>query len=227
MEIKDKVVVITGGSSGLGKALAKVFSKGGAKVVIVSNDPDELKETADELNVFSFEADITREEQVLKIGTALVERFKSLDIWINNAGIWLHHSPVEEMDLQRVHQLIEVNLFGTIHGSKTALLQMKKQGSGLIVNILSVSALEGRPESSGYCASKYAAAGFSKSLRLELVDDNIKVIDVYPGYMQTDLFNEKKPEGYDHFMKPSDVAAKILENIMSHKPKEEQIIKEL
>jgi len=227
MEIKDKVVVITGGSSGLGKALAKVFAKAGAKVVIVSNDPDELKETADELNVFSFEADITKEEQVLKIDTAVVEKFKSLDIWINNAGIWLHHSPVEEMDLDRVHQLMEVNLFGTIYGSKAALLQMKKQGSGLIVNVLSISALAGRPESSGYCASKYAADGFTKSLRLELVDDKIKVIGVYPGYMKTDLFNEKQPDGYEHFMEPKDVAEKILENIISAKPKEEQIIKEL
>jgi len=221
------VVVITGGSSGLGKALAKVFSKVGAKVVIVSNNAEELKETANELGVFSFEADITKEDQVLKIATATVEKFKSLDIWINNAGIWLYHSPVEEMDLVRVHQLIEVNLFGTIYGSKSALLQMKKQGAGVIINILSISALHGRPESSGYCASKYAADGFTKSLRLELADDHIQVIGVYPGYMKTALFNETNPEGYENFMEPKDVAKKILDNIISAKPKEEQIIKEI
>ena len=225
MEIKNKVVVITGGSSGLGKSLAKVFSKAGAKVVIASKDAEELKETADELGVFSFQADITEEKRVFEIVEAVVEKFGSLDIWINNAGIWLPHSPFQDMDLARVHSLIEVNLFGTIYGCKAAFFKMKKQGNGTIINILSTSALEGRPGSSGYCASKYAAVGFTKSIRMELADDNIKVIGVYPGGMKTSIFNENPPADYDTFMKPDDVAKKILENIMLAKPKEEQIIK--
>ena len=116
------------------------------------------------------------------------------------------------MDIKRVHDMIEVNLFGTIYGSKAALMQMRKQSEGMIINILSTSALTGRPKSSGYCASKYAVAGFTKSLRLEVEDGHITVVGVYPGGMQTNFFDERKPDNYHEYTDPVDVAQRIVNN---------------
>lgn len=225
MELKNKVIVITGASSGLGKCLAMAFKKEKSKVIISSNNEQELKQTADELQVDFVKSDVTNEEEVKQLGRKTIEKFGHIDIWINNAGIWIPHAPIEELDMKKVHQMVEVNLFGTIYGSRTALLQMKKQGYGIIINIISTSALEGRPGSAGYCASKYAADGFTKSLRLELKPTNIQVISIYPGGMKTNLFHDQKPPDYENYMEPSWVAERIIENLKKENPEEELIIK--
>ncbi len=225
MELNNKVVVITGGSSGLGKELAIALKNEGCKVVISSSNGSELSKTASEVKVAAIKADVTKEGEVEKLGKFAVEKFGRIDIWINNAGIWIPHCPIEELDMKRVHQMIEVNLFGTVYGSRVALIQMKKQGYGTIINIISTSALIGRPGSAGYCASKYAADGFTKSLRLELEPANIKVISIYPGGMKTNLFRGQKPLDYDNYMEPSYVAGRIIENLKKKNPKKELIIK--
>ncbi|OGF80585.1 hypothetical protein A2W48_00555 [Candidatus Giovannonibacteria bacterium RIFCSPHIGHO2_12_44_12] len=120
--------------------------------------------------------------------------------------------------------MMEVNLFGVIYGSKATLTQMRKQPSGVIINILSTSALTGRAFSSAYCASKYAVAGFTKSLRQESGPD-ISVIEIYPGGMKTNLFDEDKPEDFDSYMDPNYVAEIIVENFKKAIPKNELIIK--
>lgn len=225
MVIKDKVVVITGASRGFGKALAAAFAKEGAKLIVSSRSGMELNNTGQELNAAVFTSDVTNENEVFKLAKFAVQKFGKIDIWINNAGIWIPHVPVEEMDLKRVHDMVEVNLFGTIHGSRAALIQMKKQHSGTIINVLSTSALQGRAGSSGYVASKYAAVGFTKSLRLEAQSENINVLAVYPGGMQTQIFDEKKPVDYDKYMDPNFVAGTVIENLKKDNPEEELIIK--
>ncbi|KKW11829.1 MAG: Short-chain dehydrogenase/reductase SDR [Candidatus Jorgensenbacteria bacterium GW2011_GWB1_49_9] len=225
MTIKDKVIVITGASRGLGRALTDVFAKEGAKLILSSRQGDAFENESRELGAGFFPADVTDESQVAKLADFAVQKFGRIDVWINNAGIWIPHAPIEEMDLKRVHDMVEVNLFGTIHGSKAALIQMKKQGSGTIINILSTSALEGRAGSSGYCASKYAAVGFTESLRLEAQPENIKVLAVYPGGMQTHLFDEQKPADYDKYMAPDFVAEAIIGNLKKENPEEELIIR--
>ena len=129
------------------------------------------------------------------------------------------------MDVERVRKVMDVNFFGTIHGSKAALMRMRKQGEGTIINILSTSALEGRANSSGYCASKYAADGFTKSLRKEVQGSEIKVFSIYPGGMRTNLFDESRPENYDEYMNPSDVAEKIVRNLKAENPEEEFVVR--
>ncbi len=225
MIIKDKVVVITGASGGFGKALAAAFAKEGAKLILSSRNGTELDNAGRELNAAVFTADVINENEVIKLADFAVQKFGSIDIWVNNAGIWIPHAPAEEMNLKRVHDMVEVNLFGTIHGSRVALVQMKKQQSGTIINVLSTSALEGRAGSSGYVASKYAAVGFTKSLRLEAKPENIKVLAVYPGGMRTHLFDEKVPEDYDKYMDPRSVAETMIENLKKDNPEEELIIR--
>ncbi|KKU94042.1 MAG: Short-chain alcohol dehydrogenase [Candidatus Jorgensenbacteria bacterium GW2011_GWA1_48_13] len=225
MVIKDKIVVITGASGGFGKALAAAFAKEGAKLILSSRSGTELDNAGRELNAAVFTADVTDENEVVKLANFAVQKFGKIDVWVNNAGIWVPHAPAEEMDLKRVHDMVEVNLFGTIHGSRVALIQMKKQHSGTIVNILSTSALQGRAGSSGYVASKYAAVGFTKSLRLEAQPEKIKILAVYPGGMRTHLFDEKMPEDYDKYMDPGSVAKTLIENLKKDNPEEELIIR--
>jgi len=225
MELKNKVVVITGASRGLGKALAHAFAGAGSKLMVAARSEKDLQEFANNLNALVVATDVTNEAAVMSLADATVQKYGRIDIWINNAGVRTPHAPIEEMDMKRVHDIIEVNLFGTMYGSKAALIQMKKQGSGTIINILSTSALEGRKNSSGYVASKYAATGFTKSLRLEVEDTNIKVIAIYPGGMQTSFFDEQKPNDYDKYMLPSFVVEKIIQNLQHDNPEEELIIK--
>lgn len=224
MELKDKVVVITGGTKGLGRAMALSFKKERANVVVCSKNDDEFQNLLQE-GILGIKADVTKEDDLYNLSKIIEEKFGHIDYWVNNAGIWLPHTPIENVDWKRAHDLIEVNLFGTVYGSKVALIQMRKQGFGSIINILSTSALEGRAGSSAYGASKFAAMGFTKALRKETEDTNIKIISIYPGGMQTNLFDEKKPESYGEYMDPNFVANKIITNLKLEKPEEEMIIK--
>ena len=121
--------------------------------------------------------------------------------------------------------MIEINLFGTVYGSKEAIIQQKKQKSGVIINILSTSALEGRANASAYAASKFAVVGFTQSLRAEAKPFNIQVISVYPGGMRTEFFREQVPSDYEQYQDPKIVAEGILNNLKKDKVEEELILR--
>lgn len=225
MELKDKSVIITGGSRGFGKALAKEFVEQGARVLISSRNKDELEKTSNALGTLFFPADVSIEKEVDMLAKFAIEKLGSIDIWVNNAGIFFPHTPIEEIDWEKAKHVIEVNLFGTIYGSKAALKQMKKQKSGTIMNILSTSALEGKPGAAPYCASKFGAVGFTKVLRLEGKEVGINVINIYPGGMKTQLFGEWKHKDYDKFMNPDVVARTVVENLKKASPEEEFVIR--
>lgn len=223
MDLENKIVVITGGTKGLGKAMAVGFLKNKAKVIVCAKSKKDLKNL--EAGIIGKKADVTKEKDLKKLADFVVKKFGQIDIWINNAGIWLPHLPIEETDWKRAHDLIEVNLFGTVYGSKVALAEMKKKNFGIIINIVSTSGLDGKINETAYCASKFAASGFTKSLMKEVDGKNIKVLGVYPGGMRTNLFNKKIPENYNDFMDPNDVAEKIIENTKKENPDLELIIK--
>ena len=224
MDLKNKVIVITGSTKGLGRAIASGFINEQAKVIINSRSKEELEEVSKEIGATPFVGDVTKESDMQALADFTVKTFGEIDVWINNAGIWLPHKPIEETDWKRAHDLIEVNLFGTVYGSKVALAQMRKQESGVIINIISTSGLNGKVNETAYCASKFAVSGFTKSLAKEVDENKIKVIGIYPGGMQTNLFDEKRPENYNDFMNPNSVAEKIIQNLKLKKPEEELII---
>ena len=224
MQFKNKVVVVTGGSKGIGKSLALSFKRNGAQVIICSRNDDEF-DSLNKENILAVKADVTKESDLNNLMHIVLEKYGHVDYWINNAGIWMPYSSIEETDWDRAHELIEVNLFGTIYGSKVALIQMRKQNFGVIVNILSVRALGGMAGASAYCASKYAANGFTKSLIKEVEGTNIKVLSVYPEKVKTNLFDEKKPENYDDYMDCDLAANQIVENLRKEPPNEELIIR--
>jgi short-subunit dehydrogenase len=225
MDLKDRVVVITGASRGLGKALAEQFAKEGSRVIVSARTRSDLEEVAKSINGLAIVADVTKEGDVQNLFDSVLEKFGKIEIMVNNAGIWMPHGPVEELDAKRTHDMVEVNLFGTIYCSKLALTQMRRHGYGVIVNIISTSALEGRPNSSGYCASKFAVDGFCKSMRRETENSGIKIINVYPGGIKTSLFDEHKAAVLKDYMDPKDVAEKIVNNLKQENPQEDQVIR--
>jgi NAD(P)-dependent dehydrogenase (short-subunit alcohol dehydrogenase family) len=224
MNLKNKVVVITGSSKGFGLTLAKAFLKEGAKVVVNSIDEAKIKKTAEEIGSFGIYADVTKEEELEGLLKETIKKLGGIDIWINNAGLWMPHDFAENFDMDKVKKMFDVNVIGAMNGSRVALRYMKEKRSGTIVNIISDCALAPRPMSSTYCASKWAVNGFTKSIREENKDKNISILSVFPGGMKTDLFGENKPDNFDDFMDPEDVAMKVIDNLKQENPIEELVI---
>ena len=224
MNLKDKVIVITGGSKGFGKTLAELFVKEGAKVVINSNNKKEIKKVANEMGVLGICADVTKEKDLEKLANKVIKKFGGIDIWINNAGLWMTHSFIEDFDMKKVRKMFDVNIIGTINGSRIALRFMKEKKSGVIINIISTAALAERPTLSTYCASKWAVNGFTKSIRVEDRDKNILILSVFPGGMKTEIFGDSKPDNFNDFMETSYVAEKVINNLKLENPEEELVI---
>ncbi len=224
-ELKEKVIVITGASQGFGKALAQALKHEGAQVIISSHDEKSLEKTARELSVDFFLADVIAFENVKKLGEYVVEKYKEIDYWINNAGIQIAPSLVEEVDIQKLRYLFDVNFFGYFYRCQVVLLQMKKQKRGVIININSTAGLEGKPGISVYVSSKFATKGLIESIRKEVKDSDIKVFGVFPGGMQTDIYKEKYPDDLKDYMDVNFGVEKVIVNLKSESPEVDFVIK--
>jgi len=225
MTLQDKIVVITGASQGFGKALAQAFKQENAKVVISSHDKKNLELTARELFVEHFFADVTSFEDVKKLGEYVIGKYGKIDFWINNAGIQIAPSLVEEVDIQKLRRLFNVNFFGYFYGCQVALSQMKKQNNGVIININSTAGLDGKPGISAYVSSKFAIKGLTESIRKEVKDLDIKILGVFPGGMQTEIYKEKYPDDLKEYMEVDTVVGKVMANLKSDNPELDFVIK--
>jgi NAD(P)-dependent dehydrogenase (short-subunit alcohol dehydrogenase family) len=225
VHLKGKIVVITGGSQGFGKVLAKYFIAGGSRVIISSNDAKILGDAAKELSCDHLLADVTSMDNLKNLGKYAFDKYGAIDIWINNAGIQIAPSPVEDVDVQKLHNLFNINFFGYFYGCQVALAYMKKQGKGLIININSTAGLEGKPGISAYSSSKFAIKGLTESLRKELKDSNIQIYGVFPGGMKTDIYKEKYPSDINEYMDVDYAVKKVIENLKSDTPEIDLIIK--
>ena len=225
MDFKDKIVVITGGSQGFGRALAELFIAEGSRVVISSHEKEGLGKSAGELSCDYFTADVTSVSDVQKLGKYVYGKYGVIDVWINNAGIQIAPSLMEDVDIQKLHRLFDVNFFGYFYGCQTALFYMKRQSNGTIININSTAGLDGKPEISAYSSSKFAIKGLTESIRKEVKDSNIKIYGVFPGGMQTEIYKEKYPADLKEYMKVAPVAKKVIENLKFENPEADLIIK--
>lgn len=223
MELKDKVVVITGGSKGFGKELAKAFLLEESKVVICSHNKEEVEATSQEISAFGVYANVTSEEDLTNLAEVTIEKFGQIDIWINNAGMWLPHAIAEDLNMEEVREMFEVNVMGIMNGSRVALRSMKERSTGTIVNIISAAALDGRVGISAYASSKWAANGFTQSIRKENKD--IVVLAVFPGGMKTEIFDKGKPDNFSDFMNPEEVAKKVIDNLKLDSPSIDLVIR--
>lgn len=225
MELKNKIVIITGGSQGFGKALAEHFVSESSKVVISSHDENILALSAKELSCDYFVADVTLVNDIQKLGQYVFDKYGAIDIWINNAGIQIAPEKVENIDSEKIHNLFNINFFGYFYGCQIALTYFKRVNDGLIININSTAGLKGKPEISGYSASKFAIKGLTESTRRELKDLNIKIYQIFPGGMKTEIYKEKYPSDLQDYMDVDSVAKKVIENLKSNDPIIDFVIK--
>jgi len=217
MELKDKVAVITGGSKGLGRALAEALIKEGVKVAICATNEEEVSKVAQEIGTLGIVADVRNESDMQKLMDKTIEKYGALDIWINNAGVWMQGAP-ENVDMEEVKIMFDINVIGSILGSRVALKEMKKKNSGVIINIISKVGLYTRPNLSMYVATKWALTGFTKTIREENNNTGIFIYGIYPGGIKTSMYTKEKPETFDSYMEPRVVADKVISNLKRENP---------
>jgi NAD(P)-dependent dehydrogenase (short-subunit alcohol dehydrogenase family) len=184
-----KVVVITGGSRGLGLVLARQFCAEGARVALLARDPDELARAREELvqrggEVLTISCDLLEREQIDAAVQEVVDHFGGLDVVINNAGI-IEVGPLEHMRREDFERSMNLHFWAPFHLIMKALPHLRRRGGGRIVNIASIGGKMAVPHLAPYCASKFALVGLSDALRAELARDRIHVTTVTPGLMQT------------------------------------------
>jgi NADP-dependent 3-hydroxy acid dehydrogenase YdfG len=187
--IQDKVIVITGASSGLGEAAARHLARAGAKLVLGARRLDRLRALADELGLpqrAAVETDVTRAEQVRRLVDDAVQWHGRIDVLINNAGL-MPHSLLERGRIEDWDRMIDVNLKGVLYGIAAALPHMKERRSGHIINVSSVAGHKVRPGSAVYAATKTAVRVISEGLRQEVKPYNIRTTIISPGAVQSEL----------------------------------------
>lgn len=227
MGIKDKVIIVTGASSGIGLATAKLLSKNGAKLMLVARSKDKIEKLAKELkNSISIQTDMSKENQVREMVKKAKGYFGRIDILINNAGRG-YDALIENTDPEKYRDIFNLNVIGTLVAMQAVIPIMRRQGGGAIVNISSGTALMHLPGMSAYSSTKRSIAVMSQIAREELKKDKIIVSVVYPYITDTDfekntikeIENSMEEENGD--LPPVDsaeyVAEKILEVIKSGK----------
>jgi NADP-dependent 3-hydroxy acid dehydrogenase YdfG len=189
--IKDKVVVITGASSGLGEATARLLSAEGATVVLGARRAERLKTLADELNAkggktLAVATDVTDRQQVKQLVDTAVEKFGRIDVMINNAGL-MQQSPLDKLQVDEWDNMIDINIKGVLYGIAAALPHMERQKFGHIINVSSVAGHKVTPAGVVYCATKHAVRAISEGLRTEVKPYNIRTTTISPGAVDTEL----------------------------------------
>jgi short-subunit dehydrogenase len=191
--IEDMVVVITGASSGIGRAAALMFARLGGTVVLTARREGVLEEVAEECRQLGGRAlvvagDVTEPETLQRVAQAAVENFGRIDVWVNNAAVTLF-GRLEETPYEACRRILDTNIFGYLHGARAVLPYFREQGRGIMINLSAQNGKVGSPYTSLYATSKFAINGLGESLRMELQDaPNIHVCTVLAASIDTPLF---------------------------------------
>jgi len=227
---ENKVVIVTGASSGIGEATAVEFAAAGAKVVLAARSGDRLEEIVRRIrdnngNAICVVTDVSVEDECRKLIEKTVSHFGTIDILINNAGISMR-AVFTEVDLKVLHRLMNVNFWGTVYCTKYALPYLIKN-KGSLVGVSSVAGFHGLPGRTGYSASKFAMHGFFETIRIENLKNGLHVMVIAPGFTATRIRNSalladgseqgSSPRNENHLPKPEFVARWILKGIRKKK----------
>jgi NAD(P)-dependent dehydrogenase (short-subunit alcohol dehydrogenase family) len=229
VEVRDKIAIVTGASSGIGLATARLLTGKRAKVALVARSKDKLEDLSKELpGSVAIAADMTNEQAVRDMVEETVNHYGRLDILINNAGRG-YDAPLEQIDTAKFRELFQLDVIGPLVAMQAAIPIMRNQGGGVIVNVSSGTSLMHLPNMSAYASVKRALNAITLTAREELARDNIKVSVVYP-YMTLTDFDKNMidaadfvatPEEDNSFRppdRPEHVAQRILETIRSGAP---------
>jgi NADP-dependent 3-hydroxy acid dehydrogenase YdfG len=193
---QNRVVLITGASSGIGRATAQLAAERGAKVALVGRSQSGLEETAagiDPDRALVAVADVTDAEQVKAAADQALERFGRIDTAVSNAGVEFL-GPADTIALDEIEQMIRCNFFGLVHLTRAVIPTMRKQREGTLVFVSSPMAKFSFPWSGGYAASKAAGDAFSSALAREVADSNVKIVRIYPGGTDTAISRNTPPD---------------------------------
>ena len=208
-----KVIVISGGSDGLGKEIAKRLASEHT-VIILSPDKEKLQGVANELKCDFRVCDVSNFDSIKSAIDSIGEKYGKIDCLINNAGLWIEGA-LEENDASKIRAVIDVNTTGSILLTKAVVPLMKVRKDGLIINVISQAGIYAKAERSVYTASKWALTGFTKSLQPELANNGIRVTGLYPGKMKTKMFEKLGlKKDMDDGLETTEVA-KIVEFLLS------------
>lgn len=198
MSLKDKVIVITGSSRGIGKSIAKACIAEGAKVVISSRNLESVNKTCRELDpegtcISGISADVYKKEDLQNLFEHAIEKFKRIDIWINNAGIGGGYMAIDEMSFDEIEQIVNINMVGVLNACKLIIPYFIKQGSGIILNISGRGGKsEAAPFQAVYAATKAAIISATKSMAAENRKYPISIHAINPGMVDTDILKNVK-----------------------------------
>ena len=211
-DLKNKTAIVTGGTRGIGRAIAQELVSAGLAVAITARDEDALEKTLSQLNrrksgiAKGYICDVRDYEQV----RAVFAEIGGIDILVNNAGIGLF-APVESTSPEDFRAVLETNLFGVFYCCHEAIPLMKQRGGGYIINISSLAGANAHPRMAAYNASKFALNGFSEALMQEVRHDGIKVSYIMPGSVNTEFGGDEPSDEKSWQLQPADVAQVVMD----------------
>ena len=220
MNLANKIALVTGGTKGIGRAIAEALVTAGAGVAITARNEDELNAAVTELKKLGagtaagYVCDVRNYEQVKSVVAEAAKEFGGLDILINNAGIGIFAS-VESMSVDDFRAVLETNVFGVFYCCHEAIPLMKQRGGGYIINISSLAGANPHPQMAAYNASKFGLNGFSEALMQEVRHDGIKVSYIMPGSVNTAFGGDEPSDQKSWQLQPEDIAEVVMD-LLAH-----------
>ncbi len=230
--LKNKVIIITGASSGIGEACAYEFANQGCKIVLAARNIEKLKVIENDLlkkniEVLSVKTDVEKEEDCKNLIEKTIEKFGHIDIMLNNAGISMR-ALFNEVDLNVLKKVMDINFWGTVYCTKYALPYVLEQ-KGSIIGVSSIAGYKGLPGRTGYSASKFAMHGFLETIRIENLNNGLHVLIACPGFTASNIRNTalnkegnmqgESPRDEDKMMSSEEVAKHFVNAILKRKIK--------
>lgn len=198
-KLENKVAIVTGAASGMGKAMALLFAREGAKVIVTDLNAADAEEVADLIrhnggHALGLKCDVSDEEQVKRMVQAAIHEFGRVDILVNNAGIMDDFTPLDKVSDKLWEKVMAVNVNGPFYASRLAITQMLEQGKGIIINIASVGGVAGSRAGLAYTTSKHALIGMSKNIGFMYAKKGIRCNVIAPGGVNTNIMKDAHPD---------------------------------